>query len=114
DENFAAPNGDAAIYDVAAGVDGPLGRDLGVVGPEFLSGGRFHREDFAPGGSEVHHTIDDDGSGFLTTTGVEIHVPGESQLPDVLVVDLLQWAEALLAISTAVTHPVAWLPIGIN
>ncbi len=114
DENFSAPNGDAAIDNVAAGVDGPLGRDLGIVRPEFFAGGGFDGEDFAPRGGEVHDAIHNDGCGLITAVTVEVHVPGQGELADVLIVDLLQGAEALFAVGAAVAHPVARVIIGVD
>ncbi len=88
-ENFSLPNSNAAIDDVTAGVDGPFGRDFGIVGPNFFSSCGFHGEDFAPGGGEVHHAIDHDGGGFLAAMSVQVNVPGEGELADILVIDLL-------------------------
>jgi hypothetical protein len=82
------PDGDAAINDIAAGVDGPLRRDLGIVGPELFPGCSFDGEDFAPSGGEVHHAVDHDGSGFLAAARIQVDVPSQSELADVLVVDL--------------------------
>lgn len=54
----------------------------------------------------MHHAIHDDWRGFITTAAVEVDVPGESELADVLVVDLFQEAEALFAVDAAVAHPI--------
>ena len=45
---------------------------------------------------------------------VEIHIPSESELADILVIDLLQRAEALLAVSAAVAHPVAGIIVSVD
>jgi len=114
DENFAAPNGNAAIDDVATGIDGPFGRDLGIVRPEFLAGSGFDGEDFAPRGGEVHDAIYNNGCRLITAVTVEIHVPGESELADVLIVDLLQRTEALLVVGAAIAHPVAGVIVSVD
>src|SRR5258708_34170464 len=44
----------------------------------------------------------------------EIYRPCESELTDVLIVDLLQGAEALFVVSAAIAHPVAGLIIGMH
>src|SRR5216684_1551464 len=89
DEDFTLPNSNAAIDNITACIDGPLRRNFGIVGPEFLSGSGFHGKDFAPSGGEIHDAINHDGSGFLAATSVQVNVPGEGKLADVLVIDLL-------------------------
>ena len=57
---------------------------------------------------------DHDGRRFLTAACVQVHVPSQRELADVLIVDLLQGAEALFAVSAPVAHPVAGLLIGVD
>src|SRR5258708_24021736 len=114
DENFSSPNGDAAIDDVAAGVDGPLGWNLRIVRPEFFAGGGSDCEDSAPRAGEVHDSIPNDECHFITAVAVEIHIPGEGELADVLIVNLLQGTEALFAVSSPVGHPVGGFAVGVD
>src|SRR5260370_36058149 len=79
-KSFPLPNSHAAIDNIATRIDGPLGRDFGIVGPELLSCFCSYREDFAPGGGEVHHAVDHDGGCFLATTGIQDHIPGTSKV----------------------------------
>src|SRR5205085_1806361 len=52
-KDLSLPRGRATIHHVAARVDGPLGRNFGIVGPELFSRGRFYGHDFAPGGGKI-------------------------------------------------------------
>src|SRR5690606_15517204 len=101
DKDLAVPRSNAAVDHVAAGVGAFGAVDGGIVGPEQRAGldvvGLHHR----PGGGEVHHAVDDDGRGFLAALGVDVGVPGEAELSDVGLVDLVEAAEALFAVVTA-------------
>ena len=113
-KDFPLPRGHATIHHIAARVDGPLGRHFGIIGPELFSRGRFYGDDFAPGGRKIHDTVDNNGRGFLAAVSVKIERPGQAEPADVLVIDLIERTEALLAISAAVGHPVAGLVVGVD
>src|SRR5690606_18176750 len=60
----------------------------------------------APRCRDVDAAVSDDGRGFVAAAALgEVGVPGEAQLVDVTVRDLVQGAEALFAVVLAVGAP---------
>ena len=67
----------------------------------------------APGGDVVEHAIDDQRRGHHAAIGVQVGKPGEPQALHVLVVDLLERAEALFVPGAAVGHPLPGVLVGV-
>ena len=111
-EDLPLVHGDAPVHHVAAGqaVVGLV--DPGVVTPQPLAGGRIEGEDDAPRTGRVHDTVDDDRGGLEATIGAGVEAPGKPQIGDVVRVDLIERAEALLEVGSAVDAPVAGVGIG--
>ena len=107
DVDLAVPHGDAAIHDVAAGIDRPLARHLRIELPQLLARLRLERVDLAPGRGHIDDAIDDDRRGFLSATRIEVREPGEPEVLDGFGVDALQRAEALFGVVPTVGHPLA-------
>ena len=113
DIQLAFPGCCAAVHDVAAGMHGSLPRYLRVIGPQLLATGGIEREQLAPCRGHVHHAVNDQRCRFLRAVrGVQIDAPGQTQLPDIGVIHLLQRREALLAVGAAVAHPVGRVLVG--
>jgi hypothetical protein len=112
EDHLVLPHRDAAIDDVAAAVAGDLARHLRVVFPQELAAARLERVDDRVGAGRVHAAVDDDRRRLGAAVDVDLVVPGEAELVDVLVVDLVERAVALLVVSAAVREPVAGLLVG--
>ena len=79
-----------------------------VEDPKLLARGGVESKHFAPGRGEVHDTVDDNGRRFLDAMSrVQVVVPCELELADILRIDPLQRTEPLLVIGAPVSHPVA-------
>ena len=107
DVDLTLPHGDATVDRIAAGFTcaGTVG--LGVIFPDLLAGARIERIDDGEGAGGVHHAVHHDRRGFHAPIDVQLVTPGQAELVDVLVGDVLQWAVALLAVVATVAHPVA-------
>ena len=106
DVDLALVERGAAIDDVAAGDVVVLAMHFGVVLPQLLAGARVDRVGDAPRSGRIHHAVDDERRGFEAAVGRGLELPREAELGDVLVVDLIERAEALLVIVAAVRQPV--------
>src|SRR6202011_811513 len=105
--DFAVPERDTTISDVATALDPGVSRHRRVEGPYLPSAGRVERKDLAPGARDIHDTVNDKRCRFLDAMGrTQVVVPRQLQLPDTLRVDLLQRAEPLLVVGAAVSQPV--------
>ncbi len=113
DDDLALPGGQAARHRLAAGIAAPLARDLRIVGPQHLAGARVIGRGHVPGADVVDHAVDEQRRAFDATEGVELRVPGQAELADVLLVDLGQRAVALGRIGASVRHPVAGVGRGV-
>ncbi len=112
--SLAFPRRDAAIDDVAAGVDRRGARHLRVVSPELASRRRVERKHLAPGGGHVHHAVDHERRRLLRACGgIEVVVPGQPEVRDVRGADPIERRITLLVVGAAVTHPVTGLAIGV-
>ncbi len=100
-------DGHAAIDHVAAGFLSPLLRHLGIPGPDLRPGARVDRVHHAPGRRGVHHAVDHQRSRLEAAGGIRRKLPRQLQLGDVLVVDLVERAEALLVGTAVVGDPLA-------
>jgi hypothetical protein len=114
DEDLVAPYRDAAVHDIAAGdAEGLLAIGLWIVLPQLLAAPGVDRIHDAPG-AVVYITPSTTMRRRLdTAVGVEIHVPGEFQIPDVVRVDLRQRTVALFMVVASVTQPVVRLGLRI-
>src|SRR3546814_8611700 len=101
DEQLVAPHRDAAVDDVAAGVDRTLAGNLGIEFPQGFTGRGVPCADLRPGVGDIHHAVDDDGRRFLSAGVVEVGGPGDAELPYILVIDVGERAEALLVVAVA-------------
>ena len=81
--------------------------------PQQGASARVIRIHFAPRLGHVDHAVDEQGSGFLPTVGIEVSKPGQTELADIVRRDLCQLAETLLFVGTAIRHPLAGLAGGI-
>ena len=108
----ALPDRDPAVDHVAAGVAAPLPRHLRVVGPEHLAGAAVDRPDHAPGAGGVEDAVDHDRGRLDAAVGAGVDRPGQAEASDVLVVDLVERAVALLGVGPAMGQPVARLGVG--
>src|ERR1039457_1945934 len=97
--------GDAAVYDVAAEEVGSLTGDFGVVGPLRLAGLRVKGENNAPGAGRVDDAIFRDRRGFEAPCSAEFLAPHQAEFRDGLLVDLVERAEALIGLRTAMQAP---------
>ncbi len=84
--------------------------DLGVIRPQHLATAGIDRVDEVVTAFEIHHPVDDQGRAEQGSIVRQIEVPGEAELVDVGIVDLLERAEALLTIGAPESRPVA--PVG--
>ncbi len=114
DDDLAFVHRGAAAHDVTADEAAPLGWHLRVVLPQLRAGARVERIGDGPGGRQVHHAVDDDGRAFDAALGVEVVVPGETELAYVAFVDLLERAVTLLGIGAADGEPVAGFAVGLD
>src|SRR5690348_4923770 len=85
-----------------------MARDVGIIAPEALAGADVERLDNAHAGRRVDHATDLDRLARRVARP-EIVRPGEVEPADILVVDLGQWAEMLLAEGAAIGWPVITL-----
>ena len=99
-------DGHAAARHAAAREAGVGLGDLRVVAPEFFARGGVERVDDAPGSRHVHRAVHHDGRRLDTSHRLEVGGPRESQLGDVLGVDLCQWAVALFRVGAPVAQPI--------
>ena len=105
DEHLAVPHRDAAIHHVATGVAAFFAVDLRIVFPELFAAFDVEGVNHAPGGRDVQRAVDHDGRGLLAAAGVDLGVPGQAKLIDVVLVDEIERAVALLVIGPAIGHP---------
>jgi len=63
---------------------------------------------------DVHRAVDDDGGRFLTALRVDVDIPGETDVLDVRIVDLVEGAETLFVVVAAGEEPGARLAIGLE
>ena len=90
-----------------------LPRYLRVVSPQLLAARGIKGEQLAPRSGHIHHAVDDERRRFLRAVlGIQVHAPGQAQLPNVGVIHLFQRREALFAVSAAIAHPVGSVGIG--
>lgn len=80
---------DAAIHHIAAEKISALARHLGIVGPLQLARLRVDGEHHAPGACRVDDAVFDKRCPFQAERSAELAAPGESQLGDGLLVDLV-------------------------
>ena len=113
DEQLAFPSRSATVHGIAAGMHTRLPRYLRVVSPQLLAARGIKGEQLAPGSGDVHDAVDDERRRFLRAVlGIQVHAPGQAQLPNVGVIHLFQRREALFAVSAAIAHPVGSVGIG--
>ena len=106
-DHLAAVQRGAAVDRVAAGLHRDGARHLRVVGPQRFAGDGVHRVDHVPGAGRVHDAVDDQRRRFEAPLRVRLLDPGDAELVDVAVVDLVEHAVALLLVGAAVGQPVA-------
>ena len=94
DKHLALPERDAAIDDVAAAPIALLAIDLRIVGPEPLAGAGVDGVHHAPRRGLVHDAVDHDRRRLDAAGGFERIAPDQTELLDVVGVDLVQLAEA--------------------
>jgi hypothetical protein len=109
DVHLAMVEGHTSIHDVAADGARAGARHLGIVGPQDLSGPSVEGIDNAPLDRGVDHPVHDERGGFEPAMGAELVAPDQTQLLDILLVDLLQLTESLLFVASAVQAPVGGL-----
>ncbi len=114
DIDLALPHRDPAVDDIAARIDRPAARHFGVVAPQRRARDGVERLDLAPRGRDVEDAVDHQRRGFLAALGVEVRIPCEAELADVLRRDLIERAEALLGIGAPMREPLAGLAIGVE
>ncbi len=85
---------------------------FGVVLPQLPAGARVDRVGDAPRSGRIHHAVDDERCRFEAALRCGLELPGESELRDVLVVDLIERAEALLVVVAAVRQPILVARLG--
>ena len=107
DINFPFVNGYAAINCVAAGACAVTVRDLRIPLPKLFARPSVQRENDAPTAGRVHHAIHNDRRGFQSAICVCVERPGQTQVFDGCIVDLLDRAEARFGIIAPVRHPIA-------
>ena len=107
DIDLAVPRREAARRRATAGEPRPLCTDVRVIRPQLLARLAVVGRDDVVDADVVEHAVDDNRARLHTAHRLEIVVPGEAQLPDVAVVDLVERAEPLLVPGPAVAHPVA-------
>ena len=82
-----------------------LAGTLRLILPQLLARGAVQRLHHRPGLHHVHHAVVDDGDAFGVPRAHAAR-PGHAELAHVLLVDLLERAEALRVIGAAVHQPV--------
>src|SRR4029453_1086746 len=97
---------DAAVHDVAARARAHLAGHVRIEAPELPPGARVEREHHAPRSRRIEHAVGDDRRGLESAVGAGRIAPGEPELRDVVLVDLVERAVALLARRAAVQRPV--------
>ena len=80
---------------------------FGIKLPQLLAGLGIHGVDDAPRGRRIHDAIDDERRRLETAIGGRFKRPRQPELGGVGVGDLIERAEALLVVVTAVREPVA-------
>ena len=111
--NFAIPCRHPAVDDIATAACTELTWHFRIVMPQQGASARVIRIHFAPRLGHVDYAVDEQGSGFLPTVGIEVSKPGQTELADIVRRDLCQLAETLLFVGTAIRHPLAGLACGI-
>src|SRR5215469_4393987 len=109
---LAAVESNAAIHHVAADEIGVLARHFGIVRPADLSSLSVDRIDHTPGASGVNDAVLDKRCRFQTARGAHLMAPGQSELANRLLVDLIQRTEPMIIVGSPVHHPVAAILIG--
>ena len=104
-EDLAVIDGGAAVDDAAADDARRLRRIFDLGFPDLLAGLGVDRHRGAVGG-DVEHALVDQRLGFFAAIVVEAVVPHRNQVLDVILVDLLERAEALQVVAHAVVEDV--------
>ena len=102
----------AAVHHIAADEIGARARHLGIIGPADISRLCVDRIDHAPVAGGVDDAVFHQRRGFQPAGGAEFMAPGQPQLADGLLVDLVQRTEAMVVIGPPVHQPVARVLVG--
>src|SRR6266403_2396018 len=106
DENLAFVERDATVDDIAAAFVALLAIYSGIEAPDSLAGPRIDGVHHAPGCSHIHDAVDHDRRRFDAADRFEIVAPHQSEIFDVVGVDLVELAETGLGIVEAGGRPV--------
>ncbi len=106
DIDLVLPDGHAPVHRAAAGVDLP-GAGVRIEAPQVLAGARVERPHLGEVGRDVDHPVMDDRGRLEALAVAEVEVPGQAQVLDGRGVDLVEGAEALLAVVAPVPEPLA-------
>ena len=111
-EYFALPNCNTAIHKIAAGISSHEVLGLRVITPQLPAGHGVDCVHVTPCARCVHHSVDDQRSGFLAALGLaQVVAPGKTQLFDIVLVDRRQ-RRIVRAVLVATAHePVLRLPV---
>ncbi len=80
--------------------------DLGVVFPEHLSGFCIDSANAIHAANKVENPVHDQRGRDQSVIVWQIEIPVDGQISDIGVIDLLEWAESLLAVCTTERKPV--------
>src|SRR5690606_32390524 len=105
--DLAVPCSEPPRRRAATGQPRPLCTDVRVIRPQLLARLAVVGRDDVVDADVVEHAVDDNRARLHAAHRLQIVIPGEAQLPDVAVVDLVERTEPLLVPSPAVAHPVA-------
>src|SRR6266403_4749118 len=100
------PPSHASIHNITTRVHRPFGGNFRIVLPAPHAGRGVEGNNFAPGGGEIHHAVNDEWRGFLAAARVQTVIPRQRHLIDILVVDCFQRAEALFIVRAAMAQPI--------
>ena len=107
-DDLALPDRDTAVDDAAAQLHRVFAGHVRVVLPQPLAGLRIEGVDLAPRRGHENAAIGDHRRRLVAAAALgKIPKPGQAQLADVVGVDLLERAVALLAVVAAVGRPLA-------
>ena len=112
DENLSLPRRHAAADDIAAAPHPERTGHRGIIRPEKRTSLGVVRFDHAPRSRDVQDAVDNERCRFLTAVGVELGVPGETELFRVVGRYPRQRTEPLLTVGPAISHPVGRILVG--
>jgi hypothetical protein len=82
--------------------------------PQQITAHSIERVKHTPGSGDIHDPVCHQWRGFHRAIGIDVEIPGQLEIRDIVLVNVSQRAESLLIISAPMREPVAWLFVRID